>query len=113
MLATVDAHHAAGVRSNATPRAIRSAERRRPRAASVLLWGAQGLLALVFLAAGGMKLALPLDVLTAMLPLPGLFVRFIGAAELLGALGLILPALLRIRSRLTPPPAPRLLLILT
>jgi uncharacterized membrane protein YphA (DoxX/SURF4 family) len=113
MLATVDAHHVAGVRSNATPRAIRSAESRRPRAASVLLWGAQGLLALVFLAAGGMKLALPLEVLAAMFPLPGLFVRFIGTAELLGAIGLVLPGLLRIRPGLTPLAALGLVLIMT
>ncbi|MBI3940435.1 MAG: DoxX family protein, partial [Acidobacteria bacterium] len=34
--------------------------------------------------------------------LPGLFVRFIGVAEVLGAIGLILPGLLRIRPGLTP-----------
>ena len=35
------------------------------------------------------------------LPLPGLFLRFIGVAEVLGALGLILPKLLGIRPVLT------------
>jgi hypothetical protein len=34
--------------------------------------------------------------------LPGLFVRFIGVAEVLGAIGLILPGLLRNRPGLTP-----------
>jgi uncharacterized membrane protein YphA (DoxX/SURF4 family) len=66
------------------------------------LWIAQGLLALIFLFAGGMKLVLPLAVLTEQMPLPGLFVRFIGVAEVLGAIGLILPGLLRIRPGLTP-----------
>jgi hypothetical protein len=33
--------------------------------------------------------------------LPGLFLRFIGVAEVLGALGLVLPGLLRIRTWLT------------
>src|SRR5437899_1748018 len=72
------------------------------RKAGALLWIVQGLLALVFLFAGGMKLVLPIEELTAQLPLPGLFVRFIGLAETLGALGLILPGLLRIRPSLTP-----------
>ena len=61
------------------------------------LWIVQGLLALIFLFAGGMKLVQPLEVLTEQTPLPGLFVRFIGVAEVLGALGVILPGLLRIR----------------
>ena len=34
--------------------------------------------------------------------LPGLFLHFIGVAEILGAIGLILPGLLRIRVGLTP-----------
>jgi len=34
--------------------------------------------------------------------LPGLFLRFLGVAEVLGAIGLILPGLLRIRPALTP-----------
>ena len=51
-----------------------------------------------------MKLIVPLDVLLKQMPipLPGLFVRFLGAAEVLGAIGLILPGLLRIRMVLTP-----------
>jgi hypothetical protein len=49
-----------------------------------------------------MKLVLSIEALTAEMPLPGLFVRFIGVAEVLGAIGLILPGLLRIRPGLTP-----------
>jgi hypothetical protein len=66
------------------------------------LWIVQGLLALIFLFAGGVKLVMPLAALTEQTPLPGLLVRFIGVAELLGAIGLILPGLLRIRPGLTP-----------
>ncbi len=71
------------------------------------LWIIQILLALMFLFAGGTKLVLPPEVLASMgspnqIPLPGWFVRFIGVAEVLGALGLILPGLLRIKPWLTP-----------
>ena len=78
------------------------------------LWIVQGLLALVFLFAGGIKLVTPIDELMAQmpLPLPGLFVQFIGVAEVLGALGLILPGLLRIRPGLTPLAAAGLVIIM-
>jgi Na+/pantothenate symporter len=68
----------------------------------VLLWIVQVILALLFLFAGGMKLVLPLDAMKGPIALPGAFLRFIGIAEVLGGLGLILPSLLRIRPRLTP-----------
>jgi len=81
------------------------------------LWIIQGLLAALFLFAGGTKLVLPLDVLTSMgspnqIALPGWFVRFIGVVEVLGALGLILPGLLRIRPGLTPLAAAALVIIM-
>src|SRR5438067_10741411 len=76
------------------------------------LWIVQGLLAAVFLFAGGTKLVLPLDQLTGPVALPGLFLRFIGVCEVLGALGLILPGLLRIRPGLTPLAAAGLVLIM-
>jgi hypothetical protein len=66
-----------------------------------ILWTVQVLLALLFLFAGGTKLVLPIPVLTQQMPLPGWFVRFIGVAEVLGGLGLILPGVLRINRRLT------------
>jgi hypothetical protein len=74
------------------------------------LWIVQGLLALLFLCAGGMKLVLPLDALKGPVALPGLFVRCIGVAEVLGALGLILPGLLR--PGLTPLAAAGLVIIM-
>ena len=55
------------------------------------LWIIQGLLALLFLFAGGTKLVLPIEELTRDMPLPALFVRFIGVADVLGAMGPILP----------------------
>ena len=72
------------------------------RKASVALWIVQGLLAALFLFAGGMKLVMPVEMLKGPVPLPEIFLRFIGVAEVCGALGLILPGLLRIRQSLTP-----------
>jgi uncharacterized membrane protein len=69
------------------------------------LWTAQGLLALAYLAAGGMKTFTPIDTLVQSLPYAGSmpnFVRFIGTMEILGAIGLILPSLTRILPKLTP-----------
>src|SRR5919108_553901 len=76
------------------------------------LWTVQVLLALLFLWAGGMKLVLPLEQLTGPIPVPGLFLRFIGVVEVLGALGLVLPGLLRIRPGLTPLAAAGLVIIM-
>jgi DoxX-like protein len=76
------------------------------------LWIIQGLLALLFLFAGGMKLVLPIEEMTKQMALPGLFLRFIGVAEVLGAIGLILPELLGIRPGLTPLAAAGLVIIM-
>ena len=66
------------------------------------LWFVQILLAFLFLCAGGMKLALPIEALGMPFLLPAVFVHFIGMCEVLGALGLLLPGVLRIRTELTP-----------
>ena|ERR1700761_210508 len=66
------------------------------------LWTAQWLLALLFLFAGVMKLVLPIAALTQQMPLPGALLRFIGVAETLGALGLVLPGLFKTARYLTP-----------
>lgn len=79
-----------------------STRRTSRRKLGALLWTIQGLLALVFLMTGGMKVFSPDDILAAQSPLPVLLARFIGLCELAGACGLILPGLLRIQPRLTP-----------
>ena len=79
---------------------------------NVALWIVQGLLAALFLFAGGAKLVMSLDQMAGPMALPGWFLRFIGVAEVLGALGLILPGLLRIRSGLTPLAAAGLVIIM-
>jgi hypothetical protein len=76
------------------------------------LWIVQGLLAVVFLFAGGMKLITPVEVLSVMSPFPGEFIRFIGVCEVLGAVGLILPYALRILPGLTALAAAGLLVIM-
>src|SRR5438045_7934619 len=77
------------------------------------LWVIQGLLAALFLFAGGFKLALPLAALAKVSPLPAAFLKFIGVCEVTGAVGLILPGLLRIRTGLTPLAAAGLVIIMT
>lgn len=84
---------------------------------NIVLWIIQILLALLFLFAGGTKLVIPPEVLMKMgspnqIVLPGLLIRFIGVCEVLGALGLILPGLLRIRPSLTPLAAAGLVIIM-
>ena len=74
---------------------------------NILLWIIQILLALVFLFAGGMKLAIPADQLQAQAPpnvihFSNAFMKFIGTCEVLGGLGLVLPGLFRTGKYLTP-----------
>ena len=80
-----------------------------PRAAAtgrglrIALWSAQIVLAIVFALAGGMKVSTPAAELAKMAPgFPLALLRFIGIAELAGAIGIILPALTRIAPVLTP-----------
>ena len=79
---------------------------------NVALWIVQGLLAALFLVAGGAKLVLPLDQMTGPVALSGWFLRFLGVAEVLGAFGLVLPGLLRIRPGLTRLAAAGLVIIM-
>jgi hypothetical protein len=79
---------------------------------SVALWIVQGLLAALFLFAGGAKLVMPLDQMAGPVALPGWFLRFLGVAEVFGALGLVLPGLLRVRPELTPLAAAGLVIIM-
>ena len=78
-----------------------------------VLWTIQVLLALLFLFAGSMKWIQPIEEMTKQVPnMPGWFLRFIGLAEMLGGLGLLLPGLLRIRPGLTPLAAVGLVIIM-
>lgn len=81
------------------------------------LWIAQVLLALAFIMAGFMKITASMDELAANgMSFVNSFsegmVRFIGTSEVLGGLGLILPALLRIKPILTPVAAIGLALVM-
>lgn len=78
---------------------------------NIVLWIIQILLAILFLFAGATKLILPIAEMTKDVHLPGLFLRFLGVAEVLGGLGLILPGLLRIKTWLTPLAAVGLMII--
>ncbi|MEO8069255.1 MAG: DoxX family protein [Flavobacteriales bacterium] len=70
-----------------------------------LLWGMQVFLFLAFGAAGLLKLTLPIGTLTDLLTWPGAvpeyLVRAIGAAEIAGAMGVLLPALTRMQPWIT------------
>ena len=83
---------------------------------NIVLWVVQGLLALAFLLAGFMKATQPVANLKKNMALvaaiPAAFVRFIGVAELLGAIGLILPALLNIQPWLTVASAAGLVVVM-
>lgn len=70
------------------------------------LWVAQIVLAAVYVMAGFMKLSQPIDALVASGmtyagDYPELLTRFIGTMEVLGAIGIILPAATRIMPKLT------------
>jgi len=79
---------------------------------NIALWITQALLAALFLFAGAMKLIMPIEEMTKEIAMPGGFLRCIGVAEVLGAIGLILPWLLRIRPALTPLAAAGLVIIM-
>ena len=84
------------------------------KAAEVLLWGVQVVLALLFLFAGVMKLITPFEVLQAQSSgISVSLLRVIGVCEALGALGLVLPGLFRIKQFLTPLAAAGLTIIMT
>jgi uncharacterized membrane protein len=83
------------------------------KTANRLLWTAQSLAALLFLFAGSMKFIIPAEKMQqGPISLPIAFLYFIGVCECLGALGLVLPGVLRIRTWLTPLAAGGLTLIM-
>jgi uncharacterized membrane protein YphA (DoxX/SURF4 family) len=82
------------------------------RLKNIALWIIQVLLALLFLFSGVMKFVMPIEAMTKQVPLPGLFLHFIGVAEVLGGIGLVLPWLTRIKPVLTPLAAAGLTIIM-
>ena len=85
-----------------------------PTQKSKALWTVQGLLAALFLFAGASKFMMPAEALQqGPVVLPLAFIYFIGVAECLGALGLVLPGLLKIRRDLTPLAAIGLVIIMS
>lgn len=76
-----------------------------PKGLNIALWAVQIILALLYLMAGASKTFQPVEELGKTLPwvltTPLALVRFIGLSESAGALGLLLPSLLRIRPLLT------------
>lgn len=84
---------------------------------NIALWIAQGLLTLVYLVAGGIKVVRPREQLVAsgnfdwMKDTSDAGVKAVGLAEILGALGLILPRLTGIAEILTPLAAIGLLVV--
>ena len=83
------------------------------RSTRIALWFLQGALAALFLYAGGFKLATPLAQLAVLSPgLSAAFLKFIGACEVLGALGLVLPGIFRVQRGLTPLAAAGLVVIM-
>lgn len=84
------------------------------RRTNAILWTIQGLLALAFLFAGTMKVVTPAATLAQLAsPLPVALLKFIGLCEVTGALGLVLPGMLRIRTYLTPLAAAGLVIIMS
>ncbi len=88
-----------------------SETRRKP--VHYVLWVLQVLLALLFVYAGVMKFVMPYEEMAkGPVVFSELFLQFIGVAELLGGLGLILPSALRIKPGLTPLAAVGLVIIM-
>lgn len=80
---------------------------------NIVLWVLQALLALAFLAHGGMMLAPPPDILELMNESMSTEFRiFLGVAEVLAAVGLILPGLTRILPRMISAAAAGLMIVM-
>lgn len=79
---------------------------------NIVLWIVQGLLGALFVFAGAMKFVMSVEEMTKQMAMPGWFLHFIGAAEILGGIGLILPWALRFKPMLTPLAAAGLLIIM-
>jgi len=79
---------------------------------NVGLWVLQVLLGLFFvLASGAPKLVIPIEMLPMPIPIPTPLFMTIGVLEILGGLGLILPAVTKIKTGLVPLAAAGLVLV--
>ncbi len=80
-------------------------EQKPSKAINITLWIAQVILGSMFIMAGIMKSTQAIEKLSPQIPwtanVPELLVRFIGISEFLGAIGLLLPSILRIQPKLT------------
>lgn len=82
------------------------------RRLSFALWALQAILAALFLMAGIMKFVMPIAQMAKQTSLPAPLIHFVGVCEILGAIGLVVPALSRIRPVLTPIAACGLVIIM-
>ncbi len=84
---------------------------------NIFLWVAQIILSAMFFMAGYAKVSTTVEVATQQMPwadeIPELLFRFIGVSEMTGAVGIFLPALLRIQPKLTPIAALGLIAVMT
>ncbi|MDB4905997.1 MAG: DoxX family protein [Gemmatimonadetes bacterium] len=91
---------------------LQTSLQRHPRRTNISLWTAQAILAALFIFAGSMKFIMPLAEMQKGVALPGPLLYFIGACEVLGGLGLLLPGLTKIATFLTPLAAAGLAIIM-
>ena len=68
----------------------------------IAVWIVSGLLAVAFLSIGGIKVMMPIAEMQSPDGPPVMLLKTAGVAEMIGAVGLILPAVTRIQPRLTP-----------
>jgi hypothetical protein len=79
---------------------------------NLALWIVQGLLAALFVLGASFRFTMPMDELAAMTGLPAALIVFISICEILGGIGLIVPAVTRIKVGLVPLAAAGLTIIM-
>ena len=82
------------------------------KAMNAALWTAQGITAVMFLFAGSVRFTMPLDEIAAMMGMPVAFIVFISVCEILGAIGVVLPGIVKVRTGLVPLAAAGLAIIM-
>lgn len=91
-------------------------QRKKTKILNVMVWAMQSIMALTFLAGGLYTLSQPVDILAQKMSyashFPAWAVKLISISEILGAIGLIAPSILRIKPALTPLAAAALTLIM-